>query len=247
MKIFPAIDILNDCAVRLTKGDFESAKTYSADPVDFARKFEAAGAKYLHVVDLDGTKYGRSVSIKTIAAIQRETGLRLQVGGGIRTLEDAMRLINEGVERIIIGSLAVQDPSTVASLFQALGPGRITLALDCQNCDSDTPLIAVNGWQTRSNRSLWEMVSYYRTYGVSRILCTDIERDGAGCGSNLFLYRRLLERYPGLNVQASGGIATLAELTELASMGIESCVIGKSFYESQFSVSAALTIQGASC
>jgi phosphoribosylformimino-5-aminoimidazole carboxamide ribotide isomerase len=247
MKIFPAIDILNHSAVRLTKGDFETATTYFADPVKVAVEFAKNGVRNLHVVDLDGARSGRSVNASIIADIIKKTNLRLQAGGGLRTLDEAKRLIDMGVEKIIVGSIAVKDPATTTKFFRAFGPERITLAVDCQECESENPQIAINGWQTNSTRSLWDLLDYYINEGVSRVLCTDIERDGVRCGANVDLYRKVLTKYPGLNLQASGGIATLAELSELARAGMESCVIGKSLYEGAFSIQSALTTAGVTC
>lgn len=247
MKIYPAIDIIDRKVVRLTQGDFSSVKIYANDPVAVAQEFAEAGASFLHVIDLDGAKNGAPAVTDIIAEITKTTNLRLQVGGGLRTLKVAKALFDIGVDRIIIGSIAIKYPDGAIEYMKALGPGRITIALDCVQCNSDDPIVAINGWQTQCPLSLWDLLDYYVKFGVDRVLCTDIERDGMKRGCNLGLYERMLARYPDLNIQASGGIASIAEIRELRQLGLESCVLGKSLYEGSFALQDALTAVGVRC
>jgi phosphoribosylformimino-5-aminoimidazole carboxamide ribotide isomerase len=247
MKIYPALDILNNQAVRLTKGLFETAKTYSTDPLAVALDFRQAGATHLHVIDLDGASQGTQKNLPTIIEICTQTDLKLQVGGGIRSIDSVENLIRNGVDRVIIGSLAALDKDLTVDIIKEFGANRITLALDCKDCDSDRPKVCYQGWRESSDLAIWDLLDQYRDLGALRILCTDIERDGTRQGSNQTFYKRLLDRYPKLNLQASGGIAQLTEIADLCDLGIESCVIGKSLYEGQFTMADLLTYEVSPC
>jgi phosphoribosylformimino-5-aminoimidazole carboxamide ribotide isomerase len=247
MNIYPALDIMNHKVVRLTQGDFSSAKIYANDPVAVAREFAAAGASFLHLIDLEGAKIGAPTITDIISQITRATDLRVQVGGGLRTLKVVKSLFDIGVDRIIIGSLAIRYPDGAVEYMKAFGPERITIALDCVQCDSDDPVVAINGWQTQSPVSLWDLLDYYVKFGVGRVLCTDIQRDGMNQGCNYNLYKRILARFPDLNIQASGGIASIAEIRNLTQLGLESCILGKSLYEGKVALRDALNFAGVTC
>jgi phosphoribosylformimino-5-aminoimidazole carboxamide ribotide isomerase len=240
MKLYPAIDILNKKVVRLTKGKFETAKQYSDNPINVAKEFAKSGIKQLHIVDLDGAKCGSPQILSLIRAIKDSTELWIQVGGGIRSIKAAIELREAGADAVIVGSMATECLEDTKNLLAVLGSERLVLAADCIKSDTPTPLVAKHGWQQSSDLSLWEFLDQYVDAGLLNVLCTDIDRDGTQDGINLDLYQRILDRYPNLKIQASGGLTSLHQLESLAKMGLDGCVIGKSLYEKRFQLSDAI-------
>ena len=236
MILYPAIDLIDGAVVRLHKGNFDQLTQYGTDPVAVAQSYSAAGATWLHLVDLDGAKNPKNRQIDLISKIIKNTGLLVQTGGGIRSRDDVATLINVGAARVVIGSLAVRDPGKVKQLLQSYGPEKICLAADVM-WRNNTFFIAVSGWQEASGLSLLAFLEMFKATGLKHVLCTDIDRDGTLQGFNRELYADVKQQFPDLHLQASGGASSLADLANLDADGL---IIGKAFYEGRFSVAEAL-------
>ena len=236
MIVYPAIDLIDGAVVRLQRGDFDRLTAYSASPVCVAKSYAAAGAKWLHLVDLDGAKNPENRQLRLIFKIIEGTGLNVQVGGGIRCFDDVKTLIAAGAGRVVIGSLAVRDIETTKRIFDAFGPERICLAADVFR-QKDRFYIAVSGWQKASNLGLFAFIETYLESGLRHTLCTDIDRDGTLAGCNRDLYQMVKQAFPNLHLQASGGVSELDDLVGLHADGV---IIGKALYEGRFDVKEAL-------
>ena len=230
MELIPAIDLRNGRCVRLLQGDFAQETRYSVDPVELAEQYRELGARTLHVVDLDGAKQGVPVNLPVIRRMRAAAGIDVQLGGGIRartSLEEAL----EVAARAVIGSLAVGDPELVAAWLAEFGPDRLTLALDVRVGADGTPMIATHGWTRASTLSLGAAIERFAAEGLKHVLCTDIERDGALSGPNVTLYRDCVQRWPGIEFQASGGVRDVSDLKALAAAGVTATVSGKALLE----------------
>ena len=223
MQIFPAIDLSGGQVVRLYQGDYDQMTVYGADPCAVARDFIAAGAKYLHVVDLDGAKDGTLENFESIAAIAKQGGLYIEVGGGIRTEERIQQYLDLGVGRCILGTIAVKDFDFTARMAQKYG-GKIAVGVDARD-----GYVAINGWKELSEETGIEFCKRLRDAGVKTVIYTDISRDGAEKGTNLELYRELA-KIEGLDITASGGVSSLEELKELQTIGTHAAILGKALY-----------------
>ena len=224
MQLFPAIDLSGGQVVRLTQGDYDRMTVYGADPCAQARSFLAAGAKNLHVVDLDGAKDGTTANFAAIEALAKQGGLYIEVGGGIRTEERIERYLSLGVGRCILGSVAVTDFDFTARMIQKYGD-KIAVGVDARD-----GYVAIHGWKELSSEKGIDFCRRLQEVGCSAVIYTDISRDGAMQGTNLALYRQLAAELPGLKVTASGGITYEQELLELARMGTAAAILGKSLY-----------------
>ena len=236
MIIYPAIDLIDGAVVRLYKGDFDQLTTYSTNPVLVAQSYADEGAIWLHLVDLDGAKNPKNRQVNLIRKIIESTGLQVQTGGGIRSFNDVKMLIDAGASRVVIGSLAVHDPELTKQILTAFGPEHICLAADVI-WQSDGFYIAVSGWQEASSLGLFSFIKTYRDSGVRHVLCTDIDLDGTLNGCNRDLYQAVKQKFPDLQLQASGGVSVLDDLVELPADGV---IIGKALYEQRFTVKQAL-------
>ncbi|HVF84051.1 MAG TPA: 1-(5-phosphoribosyl)-5-[(5-phosphoribosylamino)methylideneamino] imidazole-4-carboxamide isomerase [Sphingomicrobium sp.] len=234
MIIYPAMDLMGGAAVRLKQGRFEDQTRYETDSAEALRGFAAAGAKWAHVVDLDGARSGEPVQHALIGDLAHAAEIKLQVAGGIRTAGHIARLFERGVARAVVGSLCVTRPELVNSLLESFGPERITLALDVRVSDGE-PTVATQGWQADSALSLWEVAA--RFPAARHLLLTDIGRDGMMEGPNFALYEEVAERLPQFEVQASGGVSSLDDLERLNTAG---AIVGKALWEGRFSVEEAL-------
>lgn len=223
MQIFPAIDLRGGQVVRLFQGDYDQETVYGTDPAAQARAFLEAGARYLHVVDLDGARDGTLANFDSIAAIARQGGLYMEVGGGIRTEERIRQYLDLGVNRCILGTVAVKDFDFTARMAQAYGD-QIAVGVDARD-----GYVAVNGWKELSREKGVDFCRRLRDAGVKTVIYTDISRDGAGQGTNLELYEELV-KIEGLNVTASGGVSSLEELRTLEAMGVRAAILGKALY-----------------
>lgn len=223
MQIFPAIDLRGGQVVRLYQGDYDQMTVYGQDPCAAARDFLAAGARYLHVVDLDGAKDGTLANFDTIAAIARQGGLYIEVGGGIRTEDRIRQYLDLGVSRCILGTVAVKDFDFTARMAEKYGD-QIAVGVDARD-----GYVAVNGWKELSTEKGVDFCRRLYGAGVGTVIYTDISRDGAEQGANLDLYRELAE-IRGLKITASGGVSSLEELEELKRIGTHAAILGKALY-----------------
>ena len=233
MKLYPAIDLRGGQAVRLYQGDYDQMTVYNADPVAQAQAFLDAGARYLHVVDLDGAKDDTTANLETIAAIAALGGLFIEVGGGIRDEARIRRYLDLGVGRCILGTIAVKDFDFTARMAQRYG-ACIAVGVDMKD-----GFIAVNGWREVTPEPGVAFCRRCAAAGVRAVIATDISRDGTLQGTNLDLYRELLA-IPGLEVTASGGIARMQELAELQAMGCHAAILGKSIYTGAIDLAEAV-------
>jgi phosphoribosylformimino-5-aminoimidazole carboxamide ribotide isomerase len=231
MLLIPAIDLRNGRCVRLFQGDFGAETRYEHEPHELLRRYREFGATWLHVVDLDGAKDGVLANRSVIVALASQRGVKLQVGGGVRSAAVIDDLLRNGVERVVIGSAAIERPQEVAEWFGRFGSDRICLALDVRMDSGGEPRVRTHGWREGTAISLWEAISRYPSGTIKHVLCTDIERDGALSGPNLDLYRTALSRFPRLNWQASGGVRDAADLAALAEIGMSAAVSGKALLE----------------
>lgn len=237
MLIYPAIDLMGGRCVRLAQGRFEEATRYSADPADALADFAGAGAEWTHIVDLDGARARSPRQHDVIARLAGHAAQKLQVAGGFRTRDQVSRMLDGGVARVVIGSLAVHDPQATADLLADFGPERITLAFDVR-LTGGAPEVATSGWLEGSGTSLWDALAAFPE--VRHILVTDIGRDGMMTGPNLALMADLVRRFPAIAVQASGGAGALADLAALKETGVAGAIVGKALWEQRFTLAEAI-------
>ena len=235
MKLFPAIDLRDGRVVRLTRGDYDQMTTYFDDPAAVAASFREAGARHLHVVDLDGARDGTPVNFPVIAQIVRQSGLAVQVGGGIRTEARIREYLDLGVARVILGSAAAKDPDWTRQMAERFGPA-IAVGVDVRD-----GRVAVHGWETLTDLDALDFCRQLEAMGVSTIVYTDISKDGMLQGTNLEIYRRLTAE-TGLQVIASGGISFTDEIRALRDMGVYGAIVGKALYEGALDLSQALAL-----
>lgn len=234
MIIYPAMDLIGGLAVRLRQGRFDDVTSYSTEPAQALVSFAKAGAKWAHMVDLDGARAGEPVQHRLIGELARSTPLKLQVAGGYRERDHLARMFDCGVARIVLGSLAVRQPETVTRWLDEFGADRIALSLDVRVVDG-TPVVAVAGWTEDTGLSLWDVAAQYP--GARHLLVTDIGRDGMLQGPNVKLYEEIVQRLPGMAVQASGGVSSVADLQRLPTAG---AIVGKALWEGRISLEEAL-------
>jgi phosphoribosylformimino-5-aminoimidazole carboxamide ribotide isomerase len=231
MLLIPAIDLRGGRCVRLYQGDFGAETRYEYSPRELLEKYRALGASWIHVIDLDGARDGVLANREVIVDLAAERRLKLQVGGGIRSAEVIEDLLASGVERVIVGSAAVERPDEVIAWADRFGADRICLALDVRHDPHGVPQVRTRGWKSGSATSLWDALHIYPASAVRHVLCTDIERDGALTGPNLDLYRDAVARFPRIAWQASGGVRDAADLAALARLGAAAAVSGKALLE----------------
>jgi len=234
MKIIPAIDIIEGSCVRLVKGDYAQKTTYSSDPLAVAQQYEDAGLQYLHLVDLDGARAGRVVNHKVIEKISRHTSLHIDVGGGIKSREDVLKVIASGADEVTLGSLSVKDRELTLSLLEEFSAERLILGADCIE-----GLIAVSGWQERTDHTVQDFVASYVANGFRKIVSTDISRDGMLNGPSFELYESLqkaVDGTKGIKIVASGGIRSIEDLEMLREKGLWGAIIGKALFENRISL-----------
>ncbi|MBQ7653640.1 MAG: 1-(5-phosphoribosyl)-5-[Clostridia bacterium] len=235
MIILPAIDLYEKKAVRLLKGDYEKMTVYSDDPIEIARDFEAKGATYIHMVDLEGAKDATVPNISVVSQVAKETNLFVEIGGGIRNIETADRYISAGVGRVILGTAAVTDESFLKEAIAKYGD-KIAVGADVKD-----GFIAIKGWLEKSQIKLEDFFEKMESLGVDNIICTDISKDGAMRGTNLEMYKSLSEKYD-LNITASGGVSDLDDIRKLRDMGLYGAIIGKAYYTGAVDLREALEV-----
>ena len=231
MHLIPSIDLRGGHCVRLFKGAFDAETRYDLDPLALLERYAAMGARYLHVVDLDGARDGVLGNRALIGRLAAAGRLKLQVGGGLRSAAVIRDLFDAGVARAVIGSAAVETPQIAIDALAAAGPEAVCLAIDVRVDAGGVPRVRTRGWVAEHSVSLWELIASFQPRGLKHVLCTDIERDGALGGPNLALYREGLERFPGIAWQASGGVRDAADLAALAEVGVAAAISGKALLE----------------
>lgn len=233
MKLLPAIDLIGGRCVRLQQGDFDRETAYSDEPHAALNAFADGGAAEAHLVDLDGARAREPRQHDLFVELARTSNLALQVAGGFRTLEQVARVLDAGVARVVIGSLALDDPDSFAAMLATFGPDRLTLALDVRVEDGQ-PMVATHGWLSGSGRLLDAVMGDFPQVG--HLLVTDIARDGMLEGPNVALMRSIAATYPAVQLQASGGVADLADLDTLRTTGAARAIVGKAIWEQRFTV-----------
>lgn len=236
----PAIDVRGGHVVRLRQGDYEHETRYGDDPFVLAQAYARAGARWLHLVDLDGARDGRYGLDALLQRLNRELGLQVQTGGGIRDRSDIQRVLEAGAQRVVLGSVAVREPSKVVSWMRDLGEDAVTIALDARCDDEGTWQLPVHGWLQASGSGLFDLLDRYAAHGLRHLLCTDIDRDGMLSGPNVSLYRDILARAPGVRLQASGGIRDVPDIRAVREAGCSSVVLGKALLEGRVDLREAL-------
>jgi phosphoribosylformimino-5-aminoimidazole carboxamide ribotide isomerase len=231
MLLIPAIDLKQGRCVRLYQGDFRAETRYELEPQALLRRYRALGASWLHVVDLDGAKDGVLANRTIVTALAAQRSVSLQVGGGVRSLGAVHDLLRQGVERVVVGSAALERPRETLAWLARFGPERIALAFDVRLDERGEPCVHTCGWTQGGTVSLWSAIEPFIAAGLAHVLCTDIGRDGTLGGPNLELYREALHRYPTLAWQASGGVRNAEDLTALAQIGVAAAVSGKALLE----------------
>ena len=238
IQIFPAIDMRGGKCVRLFKGDYAQETIYGDSPFDMAKSFADAGATFIHMVDLDGAKDGERVHAKDVVRVAKELPMRVQIGGGIRTEEDVAFYLDQGVDRVIIGSLAIREPELVASFIEKYCAERIVIGLDAKD-----GMVATHGWLETSNQTAIEVGQYFASKGAKHFIFTDIATDGTLQGPNIEA-NEALARATGANIIVSGGMSSLADIQAVKeaakSTTIAGVIIGKALYTEQFTLEEAL-------
>ena len=226
MILIPAIDLMNNQCVRLSQGDFDTQTVYSNDPVQTARKFEESGFTHLHMVDLDGAKKKTPVHLEMLRAVSAATGLFIDFSGGIRNADQARQVFEMGASAITIGSLAVHDSETTEAILKEHGPEKVILGADVKN-----EFIATTGWLEQSDKDIFSFLDFWLGKGFSKVMITDVSKDGMMQGPSIELYRKVIAHFPEIRLIASGGIATMDDIYQLDALGCYGAITGKALYE----------------
>ena len=231
MQIIPAIDIIDGKCVRLTEGDYLQKTAYSSSPLEMAKIYEANGITRLHLVDLDGAKAGNVTNWKVAEEISAQTDLIVDFGGGVKTVEEVERIIALGISYVTVGSIAVKNPEVFKEWIAVFGPERFMLGADVKD-----DMIMVSGWFEASGLQLIPFIESYMALGIRNIFCTDISKDGRLEGPSTALYAKIKQQFPDLFLIASGGVAVMDDLYDLATAGCDGAIIGKAIYENRISI-----------
>ena len=230
MLLIPSIDLRGGQCVRLMRGDFAAETRYEFTAQELLARYRALGASWLHVVDLDGARDGKIANRALVLSLASQQAVRIQLGGGVRSTAVVDDLLRNGVDRVVVGSAAVEQPGLVAQWLQKYGADAVCLAFDV-HCDAAAPRVYTRGWTQGTSLSLWDAVQRYVPLGLQHVLCTDIDRDGALQGPNDALYREAVQRFPNILWQASGGVRNAADLQALQSLGCAAAISGKALLE----------------
>lgn len=231
IELIPAIDLIDGKCVRLSQGDYDSKKVYNENPVEVAKEFEAYGIRRLHVVDLDGAASHHVVNYRTLEQIANATGLIIDFGGGIKSDEDLVIAFDNGAQMVTVGSIAVKQPDLFGKWLNQYGADKMILGADVKGRN-----IAVSGWKEESQQELLSFLDQYVQRGVTKVLCTDISRDGMLQGPATGLYQEVMQAFSGLHLIASGGVSCLDDLLKLDEAGIPAVVFGKALYEGRIAL-----------
>lgn len=226
IKIIPAIDIIDGKCVRLTQGDYSQQKKYNDNPLEVAKAFEDAGITHLHLVDLDGAKQKHIVNHKVLEQIASNTKLKIDFGGGLQSDKDLQIAFNAGAHQVTGGSIAIKNSDLFESWIGQFGTEKIILGADAKH-----GMIAVGGWQEVTQVSVFDLIEKYLKKGIQYVLCTDISKDGLLQGPSFSLYTDIIEKFPQINLIASGGVTTIEDIEKLEAMGLYGAIIGKAYYE----------------
>ena len=226
MELIPAIDLIDGCCVRLTQGDYADRKVYGQNPVDMAKMYADCGVARLHVVDLDGAKAKEPCNLRVLERLANETSLDIEWGGGIKSSDALRSAIDAGANRVICGSVAVDNSELFASWLQEYGADHIILGADVRGRN-----VATHGWLKETEVTIDSIIEQFLPFGLKQLICTDISKDGMLQGPNFPLYVELKEKYPMVNTTLSGGISSMADIDKAASLGLHSVIIGKAIYE----------------
>ncbi len=235
MKIFPAIDLIDGCAVRLFKGDYSQKTVYSNTPVDVAKSFVEAGAEYIHIVDLDGARDGSNANIETVRNIVKESGLKAEIGGGIRSVEAIEKYLDLGVMRVILGTAAVTDSEFLKKAVSTYGE-KVAVGVDIKDGK-----VAIKGWTQVSELTCFDFCHQLEDLGVKTVICTDISKDGVMSGTNIELYKDLSAQFK-MDIVASGGVSNLENVRTLTEMNMYGAILGKALYTGSIDLKEAIKI-----
>lgn len=231
IQIIPAIDVIDGRCVRLTQGDFAQKTIYSADPLEVALRFEAAGLRRLHIVDLDGARDGKPRNLPVLERIASATSLEIDFGGGIKTESDVVAVFSAGAAIVNIGSLAFKEPDTFISWIDKFSSSRLLLG-----ADTKSGVVAIDGWKTATGAPILEYLKQYADRGLTTAFVTDVDRDGLMSGPAVELYRSILLKLDGFSLIASGGVRSISDVDELDDLGCVGVIIGKAFYEGKITL-----------
>jgi len=238
MQLIPAIDLREGRVVRLAQGDYDRETHYDNDPLALAAQYEQAGARLIHIVDLDSARQGGNANLAIIRKICAELSISVQTGGGVRSLTDLEARLDAGAKQVVIGSLSVREPDTVADWLSELGAEAIVAGLDVMPDGAGGWLPKASGWTESGEIELFALLEKLQSAGLRHVLCTDIERDGMLSGPSVELYHALVARFPALQVQASGGISEEQDLQAAADTGVAGCVVGRALLEGRVPMTA---------
>ena len=233
MKLYPAIDLKDGACVRLLQGDYNEVTIYGNNPAEMAKKWEDLGGNYLHIVDLDGAKAGESKNGAAVEAIVKAVNIPIELGGGIRTLEQIKAQLDRGVDRVILGSAAIKDPNLVKEAIATFGPDRIVVGVDAKNGQ-----VAIEGWLEVTDTSALEFCKVLEEMGVKTVIYTDIAKDGMMQGPNIEETKKLVEA-TNLQIIASGGVSSMTDLENLEAIHVHGAIIGKALYVDAIDLKAA--------
>ena len=231
MELIPAIDLIDGCCVRLTQGDYADRKVYGQNPVDMAKMYADCGVARLHVVDLDGAKAKEPCNLRVLERLANETSLDIEWGGGIKSSDALRSAIDAGANRVICGSVAVDNSELFVSWLQEYGADHIILGADVRGRN-----VATHGWLKETEVTIDSIIEQFLPFGLKQLICTDISKDGMLQGPNFPLYVELKEKYPMVNTTLSGGISSMADIDKAASLGLHSVIIGKAIYEGRITL-----------
>ena len=231
MELIPAIDLIDGRCVRLTQGDYDDKKVYEQEPVDMAKMYADCGIKRLHVVDLDGAKAKEPCNLRVLERLATETSLDIEWGGGIKSTDALRAAINAGANRVICGSVAVDNAELFASWLQNYGAGHVILGADVRGRN-----VATHGWLKESQVTIDSIIEQFLPFGLKQLICTDISKDGMLQGPNFPLYVELKEKYPTVDTTLSGGISSMDDIRKAAELGLHSVIIGKAIYEGRITL-----------
>jgi phosphoribosylformimino-5-aminoimidazole carboxamide ribotide isomerase len=238
--VYPAIDVRAGRVVRLRQGDYAQETRYTEDPLALAQRYADAGARWLHLVDLDAARTGGYGLVSLLDRICSDRRLDVQTGGGVRTADDIAALLDAGASRVVVGSLAVREPDLVYAWFKRFGVDQLALALDTRRDEEGLWRLPVHGWTDAGDAELFALLDRYAAAGAKHLLCTDIARDGMLNGPNVDLYTSICVRYPALAVQASGGIRDAEDLARLRAVGCAGAITGKALLDGALRIEEAL-------